>query len=148
MSGTLEAIWLKRAHRGVMDPVLFASLVPGKGLANDVNRSRRRQVTLLEAEAWEAMMDELTGDISPAARRANFLVRGIRLEKTRGQVLVIGTCRLQVGGETTPCERMDEALPGLQRAMTPHWRGGAFAQVLEGGDVAVGDGIAWELVPA
>ena len=39
---------------------------------------------------------------------------------------------------------MEEAVPGLRAAMYPDWRGGAFAKVIEGGTVSVGDEIAWE----
>ena len=28
--------------------------------------------------------------------------------------------------------------------MFPDWRGGAFAEILDGGMVEVGDGVAWE----
>lgn len=144
VSGTLLAIWRKRAHRGPMDPLDRATLVTGRGLEGGVDRSRRRQVTLIEAEAWEAMMAELGVDVPPAARRANLLVRGIALRETRGRVLRVGRCRLAIGGETTPCERMDEAHHGLRAAMTPYWHGGAFAQVLDGGEIAVGDAVSWE----
>jgi MOSC domain-containing protein YiiM len=143
-TGVLEAIWFKRAHRGPMDPVSEAHLVEGKGVAGSVDRSRRRQVTILSREAWDACMAELEADLDPSARRANLLVSGIDLEATRGRVLRIGDARLLIGGEVTPCERMEEALAALQATMRPHWRGGAFAQVIAPGLVRVGDIVAWE----
>jgi MOSC domain-containing protein YiiM len=39
---------------------------------------------------------------------------------------------------------MEEAVSGLRAAMSPDWRGGAFAEVLEGGEIAVGDTIEWD----
>jgi MOSC domain-containing protein YiiM len=139
--GRLEAIWLKRAHRGPMDEVPEATLVAGKGLAGDVNTSRRRQVTIIDREVWGALMRQLGADASPAGRRANFMVSGVSLAHTRGRILTIGGLRLAIGGETTPCERMDEYLPGLREAMRPDWGGGVFAQVLDDGIVTVGDSV-------
>lgn len=143
-NGRVEAIWIKRAHRGPMDSVEEATLVANHGVAGSVDRSRRRQVSLLESEAWAACMTELGVDTDPAGRRANILLSGVRLGHTRGRVLVIGDARLAIGGELTPCERMDEVTPGLREALLPDWRGGVFAQVLTGGVIRVGDSVEWD----
>ncbi|HYJ93561.1 MAG TPA: MOSC domain-containing protein [Vicinamibacterales bacterium] len=143
-TGRLDGIFVKRVRRGPMDPVDEARLEAGRGLIGNVDRSRRRQVTLLEREVWDRLMAELLGDVDPSARRANLLVSGIALAHTRGRVLRIGDTRLVIDGETTPCERMDEALQGLQAAMRRDWGGGVFAQVLTSGRICVGDAIEWE----
>ena len=144
MGGRLEAIWIKRAHGGVMDAVPQATLIEGRGLEGNVDRSRRRQVTIVAREAWAAALADLGADVGPVARRANLLISGLTLAHTRGRVLRVGDARLLVAGETRPCEQMDEAHPGLQSALARDWRGGIFAQVLRGGIVRVGDAVMWE----
>lgn len=143
-AGRLEAIWIKRMKRGPMDAASSAKLVTAGGIAGNANQGGRRQVTIIEREAWERMMRELGADISPSARRANLMVSGVGLENARGRVLRVGRCRIRLFGETKPCERMDEALPGLRGVMRPHWRGGAFGEVLEGGEIAIGDPVVLE----
>jgi MOSC domain-containing protein YiiM len=139
--GTLEAIWIKRVRRGSMDATESVELVADRGLLGNANQGGRRQVTIIDSAAWRDMMDELRADIPPSARRANLMLSGIPLKKSRGQLLEIGSCRLEIMGETRPCERMDEALPGLRATMSPDWRGGVFAKVLVGGWIRVGDAV-------
>lgn len=143
-AGRLEAIWIKRMKRGPMDPASEAVLVAGKGIRGNANQRGKRQVTIIERERWDALMKELGADLSPSARRANLMVSGVPLAGMRGRVLRVGACRLRIYGETKPCERMDEALPGLQRAMRPDWGGGAFAEILDDGEIRVGDPVAFE----
>jgi len=147
--GVIEQIWLKRAKRGPMDPVASAQLRAQRGLVGNANQGGRRQITLLEAERWAEHLSAVgrQGDpaMDPARRRANVLVRGLSLVNTRGRVLRIGTVRVQIAGETKPCHQMDEVCPGLQAIMRPAWGGGAFAMILDDGEIAVGDAIGWDL---
>jgi MOSC domain-containing protein YiiM len=141
--GELAAIWIKRMKRGPMDPAASATLVAGRGLVGNADQGRRRQVTLIEEEVWASLMDRLGGDAHPSSRRANLMLRGIRLPNSRGRVLRIGGCRVRIGGHLTPRYVMDEVLPGLQAAMRPDWGGGAFAEVLDDGEIHVGDAVEW-----
>ena len=147
MSGRVEGLWSKRAHRGPMDSLKEATLVAGHGMSGSVGRSRRRQITIVAREAWHAATTFLDFVPGPECRRANILVSGIQLAHTRGRVLRVGPCRIAVGGELTPCERMDEASPGLREALKPDWRGGVFGEILDGGVVRVGDPVSWEPGP-
>ncbi len=127
-----------------MDALERATLVPGTGLEGSVGRSTRRQVTLIEREVWDRMQEELQAQIPYSARRANMMLSGIHLVDTRGKLLRIGETLIKIGGHTMPCERMDEACDGLRAKLEPHWGGGAFAQVISGGIIQVGDEVAWE----
>jgi methylthioribose-1-phosphate isomerase len=143
-AATLEAIWRKRHHGGPMDRIADGRLVAGEGLLGNADQGGRRQVTIVEAEVWDAISREFGRFIDPAARRANLLVRGVSLKETRNRVLKVGPCRIRILGETRPCQVMDEAVPGLRAALSPDWRAGAFGEVLEGGPIAVGDAVAWD----
>lgn len=142
--GRLEAIWIKRMKRGPMDCVEQATLEAGKGLVGNANQGGRRQVTILERENWAELMTEVNGTLPPSARRANLLISGLSLYRSAKRILRIGSCRIRILGETRPCERMEEAWPGLQAAMSRAWTGGAFGEVLDDGEILVGDAVCWE----
>lgn len=144
LPGIVVRIWSKRSVRGPMDALTSARLVPGRGISGSAFSGGKRQVTLIEEECWAEMMAELQTDADPAARRANVMVRGCSLAASRGRILRLGECRLLIAGETRPCERMDEAVPGLRRTMAIRWRGGVFAEVLEGGTIRTGDTVELE----
>ncbi len=143
-TGRLDRIWIKRFHRGPMDPVERAELRAGRGLTGNANQGGRRQVTLIARGRWDHVNEALADDVDPALRRANVLVSGIDLAHTRGRVLRLGACRLRINGETRPCERMDEAWPGLRAALGIEWRGGVYAEVLDDDEIVIGDPVGWE----
>jgi MOSC domain-containing protein YiiM len=130
-----------------MDAAERALLIAGRGLAGNANQGGTRQVTLIDLERWRALMDAFGADLDTNARRANLVIEGLELFDSRGRTLRIGATRLLVHGETAPCERMDEALPGLQRAMREGWGGGVFAEVIDGGEISVGDDVTWDQGP-
>jgi MOSC domain-containing protein YiiM len=144
MPAHLRAIYVKRFKTGPMDPRDAATLVTGKGIAGNANQGGRRQVVLLTEEGWREATAELGADLDPATRRGNLLLSGVDLENTRGRLLRIGPALLRIWTECTPCYQMDQARPGLQRALRPHWRAGACAQVIAGGEIRVGDEAVWE----
>jgi len=139
----LHEIWIKRAHRGLMDPAVNATLIAGRGIVGNADQGGRRQVTLLDLARWHELMDRLGADLKTSARRANLVIDSLDLFDSRGKTLRIGAARLHLLGETRPCERMEEALPGLRAAMRERWGGGAYAEVVEGGEISVGDAVEW-----
>jgi MOSC domain-containing protein YiiM len=145
-NGTVDAIWIKRMKRGPMDPVDSATLVADAGIVGCSNQKGKRQVTVIEREVFDEVRRTLP-DAEPIMRRANVMVRGVRLANTRGRVLHLGAVRIHIQGETRPCERMDAQCPGLTAALDPHGRGGVYGIVLDDGSVAVGDTVSIEGAP-
>lgn len=136
---TLDRVEVTR-HAGV-DGDARGAIRPGK--------SGRRQISLVEAESWEAAMAELGLSAQSAlpwhVRRANLLVEGMRLPREAGKVIAIGdSLRIEVTCECDPCSRMEEILPGLKAALVPDWRGGVLGRVLADGEIAVGDEVRIE----
>ncbi len=142
--GEILAIWIKRFKHGPMDPVAEALAVEGRGLKNNANQGGKRQVTLIDEARWrEAQEAVAVPDLDPRTRRANLMLRGVDLERTNGRLLRLGDVVVRIYGETRPCNQMEEAQPGLREALSPRWRGGAFAEIVTGGTIRVGDGADW-----
>lgn len=145
--GRLIGIARKAAYRAPVELFDEALVSPELGVAGDYKGAKypRRAVTVLAREAWEAALAELGEDaaarLSWTARRANLLVEGVALPRARGGVVRIGAAVLEVTYPTVPCARMDEAWPGLKRALYPDWRGGITCRVVSGGPIALGDDV-------
>jgi len=126
-----------------MDPVPSATL-DEHGLEGNANRGGRRQVTIIARERWDELMRDLGATLPPETRRANLMISGLDLQGSRGRILRIGGARLRINGETRPCEQMEDAHAGLQALMRDRWGGGAFAEVVDGGEIHVGYHVEWE----
>ena len=137
----LEQIWIKRMHRGPMDSAERARLVAGKGIVGNANQGGKRQVTIVSSKHWTDVTSPLGDTPDPRLRRANLLVSDVDFHDSHGRILKIGGVRIRIYGETRPCEQMEAAVPGLRNAMSVPWGGGAFGEVLDDGEIAVGDDV-------
>ena len=149
-TGRLAGIARHDRPRGPMEELPVATVTCEAGIEGDVRgtamRRKGRQVSLIEAESWNAAISELGGDALPwYSRRANLLVEGVSLPREAGKVVAIGeSLRIEVTMECDPCQRMDEIKPGLRAALAPDWRGGVLGTVVAEGEIAVGDEVRIE----
>jgi len=138
MEGEIVAIWIKKAHRRPLDAVTEAELVAGRGIVGNANQGGWRQITIIDEKSWADAQAELGKDVDPSRRRANVMIRGIDLEKSRGRKLRLGECVIDIRGENPPCRRMGD----MQTPLKPHWRAGVFGSIENGGTIRVGDSVS------
>ena len=134
-----------------MQEIESGAISVAAGLDGDCKGAKypRRQITVLEHEAWQAALADLGGiALAWTARRANLLVEGVALPRAKGGIIAIGDVRLEVTAQTYPCARMNEARPGLLKALAKDWRGGVTCRVLTGGSIAIGDAVEVLVRPA
>ena len=139
--GTIKAIAVRGASRAPMQEEQEVDVTMTHGITQDYRGTGLRQVSFLDIGQWQEVLAELCLDLPWHTRRANVLIEGIDLPATVGRRLQIGACRFAIGGETTPCSRMDELQPGLRQILTPNLRGGVWGKVLQGGPLRVGDSV-------
>lgn len=149
MAGTLAGIARKSRPKGPMEVIDTASITLSGGVEGDFRgamkgKPHKRQVTLMEAGDWAAAQAEVGHNLPWEERRANLLVDGLDLPQQAGVRLRVGGALLETTVETEPCERMEKLATGLRAALTPDWRGGVCAKVIEEGAIAVGDAIEIE----
>lgn len=150
MTGVLLGIARHPRSRAPVELVERVEVTLDGGIHGDFRGAMRgkpykRQITLIERGDWDAAMAEVGHRIAWQERRANLLVDGIDLPQVPGTLVKIGgSLMLEITRECDPCERMEALTEGLRAAMTPDWRGGACAMVIQGGWIAVGDEIRIE----
>ncbi|MDP9484340.1 MAG: MOSC domain-containing protein [Actinomycetota bacterium] len=125
--------------------------MPGRGLEGDryfwglgtFSDGTDTELTLVEAEAVEALAREHGLDLEPGEARRNVVTRGVRLNALVGEEFRIGEVRLRGVRLAEPCAHLArlvgrEALQGLAH------RGGLRAEILAGGVLRAGDAVEEE----
>ncbi|WP_306590152.1 MOSC domain-containing protein [Geothrix sp. 21YS21S-4] len=147
--GRVESIHLAAAAEAPMRSTDEAVALAGVGLEGDRYAERKgtfsakpkpsRQVTLIEAEAIEALERELGMVLAPGETRRNLVTRGVALNHLVGREFTVGEARLRGHELCEPCADLarmtgkPQILPGLIH------RGGLRAEIVEGGLIRVGD---------
>ena len=144
--GRLAGIARHSERCGPIETLDSVRISPEFGVEGDRNGAKeKRQVSLIEAEAWSAAMDEVGATLPWWERRANLLVQDVDLPHREGARVRIGDeVVLEIRAEIDPCDRMEELHSGLREALSPDWRGGAGAKVIVGGTVSIGDPVTVE----
>jgi MOSC domain-containing protein YiiM len=121
-----------------------ALITPETGVAGDFRgRPGPRQVTLLFEQDWLDACAEQGEQRDWTIRRANLLIRGLQNPRSEGGLLWVGPVLLEITGECAPCSAMDRQWSGLTASLTPQWRGGLLARVMQGGEASVGSPVRW-----
>ena len=115
--------------------------VAGKGLEGDryfEHTNRDSQVTLIEAEAIEALARESGVELKPGDARRNIVTRGVALNHLVEREFRVGEVTLRGIRLCEPCAHLaglttQKVLPGLVH------RGGLRAQILNDGVLRTGD---------
>lgn len=138
--GQVEWLGIRPKHReNIEEPESF-SITMDEGILGDhyAGKSKKRQVTLFQAEYMEVLKKIMRIDIQYSQLRRNIAVSGINLNAFKSTVFVVGDVELQGTGYCHPCSRMNENLgPGGYHAMRGH--GGITAKVIKSGTIHLGD---------
>jgi MOSC domain-containing protein YiiM len=144
--GTVVSINIAPEAEAPMQSVSEVRAVPGHGLEGDRYFAHKgtfskpqpdRELTLIEAEAVEAMKHELDVDYGLSDSRRNVVTRGVPLNHLVGREFWIGEVKARGLRLCEPCGHLqklshEKVLPGLVH------RGGLRAQILSEGMIRVG----------
>ena len=149
----LLGIYLASKPEELPRSVERARVMAGRGLEGDryaagagtfSKNPGKRDLTLIETEALAAYERDSGQKLSAAESRRNLLTEGVRLNDLVGRVFQVGPVRMRGLRLSEPCTHLarlthPEALPGLVH------RGGLIAEVLNDGELSVGDEIKEEI---
>jgi MOSC domain-containing protein YiiM len=144
----VEAIYLANEAAGPMYAVNSVRAVSGHGLEGDRTwqddtssprkRGPDREVTLIEAEALEALQSEEGIGLGPGESRRNIVTRGVPLNHLVNREFRVGEVVLRGIRLCEPCQHLESLTQtGVLKGLIH--RGGLRAQILRDGSVNVGD---------
>lgn len=147
---SVQALFIGPTAKQPLQPVDQVVAVAGHGLEGDRKYRREgkppskngpdREITLIEAEAIEAVSRDYNVELSPIETRRNVVTRGIALNHLVGKQFRVGAVVLRGIRFCEPCEHLESLTRVGVRAALVH-RGGLRAQILEGGAIRIGDPI-------
>ena len=149
--GSVVGIFVTPDAGGVMHGVDAVHAVEGKGLEGDryfdhggtwsAKPGLDCQVTLIEAEAVDAVGREYNLALDMSETRRNLVTRGVPLNHLVGREFSVGEVVLQGVGLCEPCGYLErKTREGIKRALVH--RGGLRARVVRGGVIRTGSTIA------
>ena len=146
--GVVSALPIAQEAAGAMVSVSEIRAVPGQGLEGDryfrkagtysTRPGTGREVTLIEAEAVEAIAREAGIVLARGASRRNITTRGVPLNHLVGQRFRIGEVTLEGVRLCEPCAHLESLTQAGVRESLIH-RGGLRARILTEGTLRVGD---------
>lgn len=152
--GSVVSIQIAKDAKGDMESLQEVLAVEGRGLEGDRycnqigsyshNPGPDREVTLIEAEAIEAMERDYNVTLDPTDSRRNITTRGVPLNHLQqGREFTVGAVRMRGLRLCDPCVNLVK-LTGKNVLQGLVHRGGLRAQVLNEGTIRVGDTVEWE----
>lgn len=146
----VEAILITAEEAAPIESVPEVVAHAGRGLEGDryyegtgkfKKLEPKRQATLIEIEAIEAVERDYDIDIIAADVRRNIVTRGIALNHLVGKTFKVGEATLRGIKLCEPCAYMQKLAGKPIREPLKH-RGGLNAEIVESGHIRVGDEVA------
>jgi len=146
-NGTVESIHIASTAQGQTQSVAQATAVPGSGLEGDRYALRQGtfykpapdfELTLIEAEAIEALRRDYQVELAAGEARRNIVTRNVPLNHLVGREFAIGEVRIRGIRLCEPCDHLQK-VTGKSVIKGLLHRGGLRAQILTQGTIRVGD---------
>jgi len=148
-NGTVESIYIAPAATAPTSAVASVKAVPRVGLEGDryalgvgtfYKPEPAFELTLIEAEAIDAICRDYKVELGPGEARRNIVTRGVPLNHLVGREFLVGDVRLRGIRLCEPCDHLQK-LTGKEVIRGLRHRGGLRAQILTEGVITAGAAI-------